>query len=105
MHCTMMPATERDRELVAALPAGCEWRGKSAVAGIRGLAAAEETGLPADVAQMLPAAIATRRRDGEDTLVDAVRATRVGASAHTGFLGLDNLRYRRSVVWKCNCIG
>src|SRR5262245_34436301 len=98
-----MPPTERDHELITDRPAECAWLGKSKVVGIRGLAAAEETRLLGDVAQMLPAAIATRRRDSEDTLVDAVRATRVGASAHTGFLGLDNLRYRRSVVWKCNC--
>ena len=79
MHRAVMPPTERDCELIADLAAKRARLGKTEVVGIRGLAAAEETRLLGDVAQMLPAAIATRRRDREGALVDAVRLIRVGA--------------------------
>jgi hypothetical protein len=45
MHCTMMPATERNRELIADLAAERTWLGKSEVVRVRGLAAADEARL------------------------------------------------------------
>ena len=38
---------------------------------VGGLAAADEAGLLGDIAQVLPVAVATRRRDREDALIDA----------------------------------
>src|SRR6516225_165745 len=72
MHGTMMPATERDRELIADLAAERARLGESQVVGIRGLAAADEARLLGDITKVLPVAIATRGSDGEDALVDAV---------------------------------
>src|SRR5215813_6948080 len=96
MHRAMMPAAERDRELIADLAAERAGLGKSEVVGVRGLAAAQQTGLLGDVAQVLPVAIATRGGDREDALVDAFRWTSVcavgGGSNH---LRLRNLRHRR----------
>jgi hypothetical protein len=43
MHRPVMPATERDRELIADLAAECAGLGEAQVVGIRGLAAAHET--------------------------------------------------------------
>jgi hypothetical protein len=63
MHRPVMPATERDRELIADLAAECARLGEAQVVGIRGLAAAHETCLLGDIAQVLPVAIATRSRD------------------------------------------
>jgi hypothetical protein len=60
MHRPVMPATERDRELIADLAAECAGLGEAQVVGIRGLAAAHETCLLGDIAQVLPVAIATR---------------------------------------------
>src|SRR5262245_20938096 len=79
MHRTMMPATERDRELIADLAAERTWLGKSEVVGIRWLAAAQETRMLGDIAQVLPVAIAPRGSDREDALIDALRSTGVGA--------------------------
>jgi hypothetical protein len=73
MHRAMMPATERDRELIADLAAERTGLGESEVVGVRGLAAAQQTRLLGDVAQVLPAAVATRGSDREDALVDAFR--------------------------------
>jgi hypothetical protein len=63
MHRPVMPATKRDRELIADLAAECAGLGEAQVVGIRGLAAAHETCLLGDIAQVLPVAIATRSRD------------------------------------------
>src|SRR5215472_5604339 len=71
VHRAMMPAAEWDHELVADLAAERAGLGKSEVVGVRGLATAQETRLLRDKAQVLPVAIATRRRDREDALVDA----------------------------------
>src|SRR6516164_4251891 len=71
MHSTMMPPTEWDRELIADLAAERTGLGKSEVVGVRGLAAAHETRLLGDIAQVIPVAIAPRRGNREDTLVNA----------------------------------
>ena len=75
----MMPATERDRELIADLAAERAGLGKSEVVRVRRLAAAHETCLLGDIAQVLPVAIATRCSNREDALVDALCLTRAGA--------------------------
>src|SRR5262249_56145956 len=80
----MMPATERDREFIADLAAERTGLGKSEVVWVRGLAAAPETRLLGDIAQVLPVAIATRSRDREDALIDPHL---IGA----GFIHLANL--------------
>src|SRR5262245_59815815 len=100
MHCAVMPPTERDRELIADLAAKCARLGKSQVVRIRGLAAAEKTRLLGDVAQMLPAAIATRRRDRQDAFVDTVRLTTVAFTGDS-LLRPAKLSHRRSIVWEC----
>jgi hypothetical protein len=79
MEGTMMPATEGDRELVADLAAERTGLRKSEVVGVRGLAAAHETRLLGDIPQVFPVAIATRCSNREDTLVDALRSSRIGA--------------------------
>jgi hypothetical protein len=79
MHRTMMPTTERDCELITDLAAKRTGLGKSEVVRVRGLAAAHETCLLGDIAQVLPIAIATRGRDREDALVDALQLTSVSA--------------------------
>ena len=93
MHRTMMPATEGDRELIADLAAERTGLGKSEMVGIRGLAAADETRLLGDIAQMLPVAIAPRGSDREDALVDALRLTQVRAFSGGNHLGRSNLRH------------
>src|SRR5262245_9616092 len=105
MRRPMMPATEGDRELIADLAAERTGLRKSEVVGIRGLAAADETGLLGDIAQVLPAAIAPRGSDREAALVDALRLTRVGAFGGHGLLRLSNLSHRRLVVQGYSCIG
>jgi hypothetical protein len=50
MHRPVMPATERDRELIADLAAECAGLGEAQVVGIRGLAATHETCLLGDIA-------------------------------------------------------
>src|SRR5262245_9738703 len=54
---------------------------------------------------MLAVAIAARRRDREEALVDAVRLTRAGTFAGNGLLRSGNLGRRRSIVWQCKRIG
>ena len=98
MHRTMMAATKWDRELIADLAAQRTGLGKSEVMGVRGLAAAQETRLVGDIAQLLPVAIATRGRDREDALVDALRLIRVGAFGGSSHLRSGNLRHRRLIV-------
>ena len=83
MHCTMMPATEWDRKLIADLAAERAGLGKSEVVGVRGLAAAQETCLLGDIAQVLPVAIATRGSEGENALIDALRLINVRAVGAT----------------------
>src|SRR6478752_6004141 len=98
MHRAMMPATEWDRELIAALAAERSGLGETEVVRIRGLAAAHETRLLGDVTQMLPIAIPTRGRDRKDALVDALRLTSVSAFSGGNHLRPRSLRHRRIIV-------
>ena len=93
MHGTMMPATERERELSADLAAERARLSESQVVGIRGLAAADEARLLGDITKVLPVAIATRGSDREDALVDALRLARVGAFRGDIHLGYSTLRH------------
>src|SRR5262245_40261279 len=56
MHRTMMPAAERDRELIADLAAEGTGLREPEMMGVRGLAAAQQTRLLGDVAKVLPVA-------------------------------------------------
>ena len=105
MHRTMMPATERDRELIADLAAERTGLGKSEVVGVGGPAAAHETCLLGDVAKVLPVAIPTRGSDRENALVDALRLTRVPAFRGGSLLGAGNLMHRRKIVRGCTRLG
>src|SRR5215471_7988439 len=98
MDRTMMPAAERDREFIADLAAERARLGKSEVVGIRRLAAAQQARLLRDIAQVLPVAIAARRCDREDALVDALRLTSVSAFGGGIHLRLGNLSHRRLIV-------
>src|SRR6516164_5355851 len=104
MQRTMMPATEWDRELIADLAAERARLSKSEVVGVRGLAAAHETRLLGDIAQVLPVAIAPRHRDREDALVDALCLTSVSAFGGGNHLR-GNLRHRRIIVRGCSRLG
>src|SRR5207237_5472866 len=96
----MVPAAERDRELVTYLAAKRSGLGESKMVGVRGLAAADETRLLGDIAQVLPVAIATRSRDRENALVDALRLASVGAFSGGNRSRPGNLRHRRLIVRK-----
>src|SRR5262249_50292685 len=91
MHCTMMTATQGDRELIADLAAERARLGESEVVGVRGFAAAQETRLLGDIAKVLPVAIAPRGSEREDALVDAAGLITRG----TGSLWLLRRRYLR----------
>src|SRR6516164_3641862 len=98
VHRAVMPATEWDRELIADLAAERTGLGEPEVVGVRGLAAAHETRLLGDIAKVLPVAIATRRSDREDALVDAPRLTSVSAFGGGNHLWPFNLRHRGIIV-------
>jgi len=98
MQRPVMPSTERDRELITDLAAERAWLGKSEVMGVRRLAAAHETRLLGDVAQVLPVAIAARSRDCEHALVDALRLTRGGDFGGGSHVRSGNLRHQRLIV-------
>src|SRR5215470_11562827 len=98
MHRAMMPSTEGDRELIADLAAERTGLGKAEVVGVRGLAAAHETRLLGDIAQMLAVAIAPRRSDREDALVDALHLTRLGVFSRGKHLRPFDLRHRKIIV-------
>src|SRR6516165_4888879 len=98
MHRAVMPSTEGDRELIADLAAERAGLGESEVVGVRRLAAAHETCLLGDIAQVLPVAIATRGGDREDALVNAFRQTSICAVGGGSHLRLRNLRQRRIIV-------
>src|SRR5215831_9149252 len=102
MHRTMMSATERDRKLIADLAAEGTGLGEPEMMGVRGLAAAHETRLLGDIAQVLPVAIAPRGSDREDALVDALRLARVGNFEGGNHLRPANLRHRRIIVRGCS---
>src|SRR5215472_9458910 len=71
MHRPMMPAAKRDYELIADLAAERARLREPKMVRVRGLAAADEARLLGDIAQVLPVAIAPRRGNREDTLVNA----------------------------------
>src|SRR5215831_10971186 len=98
MHRTVMPAAERNRELIADLAAERTGLGKSEVVGVRGLAATDEARLLGDIAQMLPVAIPPRRSDRENALVDALRLIRGGGFGADGFLQPSQRNHRRIVA-------
>jgi len=72
------PAAEWDRELLADLAAKCAGLRETEVVGVRGLAAAHETRLLGDIAQVLPVAIATRRSDRDQRLKGSWRDDSAG---------------------------
>jgi hypothetical protein len=100
----MVPAAERDRELVTYFAAERAELGESKMVGVRGLAAADETRLLGDIAQVLPVAIAARSRDRENALVDTLRLARVTAFDGGNHLRSGNLRHRRIIVRGCSCL-
>jgi hypothetical protein len=105
MDGAVMRATEWDGELIADLAAKRAGLGESKVVGIRGLAAAHETRLLGDIAQVLPVAIAARGGNSEDALVDSLRSTRVGAVGGGNHLPPFNLRHRKFIVQGRSRIG
>ena len=88
----MVPSAERDSELVTYLAAQRAGLGESKMVGVRGFAAAQQTRLLSDVAEVLPVAIATRGRDRENALVDALRLTSVDACGGGDHMRAGNLR-------------
>src|SRR5262245_19247185 len=105
MQRTMMPATERDREIIADLAPKRTRLRECEVVGVRGPAAAQQAGLLRDVAQMLPVAIAPGRRDCEGALVNTVSLAGIGAFGGGIHLGRGNLGYRRLIVRDCGGLG
>src|SRR5262245_36538802 len=101
----MVPSAERDCELVTYLAPQRTGLGESKMVGVRGLAAAHEARLLGDIAQVLPVAIAARRGDREDALVDAFRLTSVCAVRGGDHLGRGNLRHRRIIVQERSRLG
>ena len=103
MHRAVMSATEGNGELIADLAAERTGLGETEVVRVRGLAAAQQSRLLGDIAQMLPVAIATRRSHREHALVDALRLTSVGNFGGCNHLRPGNLR-RRIIVRGCSRI-
>src|SRR6516164_4090054 len=102
MHRAVMSATEGNGELIADLAAERTGLGETEVVRVRGLAAAQQTRLLGDIAQMLPVAIAPWGSDREDALVDALHLISVSAFGGGNHLGPGNLRDWRIVVQECN---
>ena len=71
MNCAVVGAAQRHSEFVAGLAAERPRLHVSKVMRVRWLAAANEAGLSSDKAQVVAVTIAPRRRNCEDTLVDA----------------------------------
>src|SRR5215467_1667569 len=67
----MVPAAERDSELVTDLAAERAGLRESKMVGVRGLAAAHEARLLGDITKVLPVTIAPRRRDCQHAHIDA----------------------------------
>src|SRR5262245_27786948 len=105
MQRAVMSATEWDRELIADLAAERTGLGEAEVVGVRGLAAANQTRLLGDIAQMLPVAIAPWGSDHENALVDALRLTNVSTFCGGNHLRPGNLRHRRIIVRGCSHLG
>jgi len=79
MDRPVMRAAERDGEFVARFAAERPWLQVTKMMRIGLFAAADETRLLGNVAKVLPVTIATRYSNREDTLVDALRSSRIGA--------------------------
>ena len=78
VQLAVMPAAERDGELVADLEAQGSGLGKPQVMRIGRLPAADEAGLCGDKPQMGLVAQPPEFSDGENALVDPVAGTRLG---------------------------
>ena len=76
MHRPVVPATERDRELIADLAAERARLQVAQMMRVGGFTTADEAWLLGDSAKVLAVAVAPRRGNGEDALVDAVGAGR-----------------------------
>src|SRR5215468_1125111 len=98
MRGPVMHAAERDREFIARFAAQRAWLHVAQMVGIGWLAAADEAWLSHDVAKVLAVTVASRRGNGKDALVDALRLTSVGVFGGDGLLLCSNLRHRRPVV-------
>src|SRR6516225_4595945 len=79
MDRAVMRAAERDGEFVARFAAERPWLQVAKMMRVGLFAAADETRLLGNIAKMLPVPIAPRHGNREDTLVDALRSSRVGA--------------------------
>jgi len=79
MDGAMMRAAERDGEFVARFAAERPWLQITKMMRIGLFAAAYEARLLGNVAKVLPVAIAPRCSNWEDTLVDALPSSRIGA--------------------------
>src|SRR5215475_4413120 len=79
MDRPVMRAAERDGEFVARFAAERPWLQVTKMMRIGLFAAAYEARLLGNVAKVLRLAIATRCSNREDTLVDALRSSRIGA--------------------------
>jgi hypothetical protein len=99
---SVMSAAEWDRKLIADLAAERTGLGKSEVVGVRRLAAAHETCLLGDIAQVLAVAIAPRGSDSEHALINALRLTLVGGFGGGDHLRPFDLRHRRIMVRGCS---
>src|SRR5215813_10265558 len=93
MDRAVMRAAERDGEFVARFAAERPWLQVAKMMRIGLFAAADETCLLSDIAQVLSVTIAPRRSNREDALVDALRLTRVRAFSGGNQLGRSNLRH------------
>ena len=80
MDRAVMRAAERDGEFVARFAAKRPWLQVAKMMRIGLFAAADETCLLGNVAQVLPVTIASRRGNREHALVDALRLIRAGDS-------------------------
>src|SRR5262245_61632271 len=86
----MMSERARAGECIGDLGAELAWLGKSELVWVRGRAVAQGTRLLGDVAKVLPVAIATRRCNREDALIDALRLTSLSAFGGGNHLRLLN---------------
>src|SRR5262249_5727251 len=96
----MVPAAERDSDLVTDLAAQRAGLGESKMVGVRGLAAAHEARLLGDIAKVLSVAIAPRSRKGQHALIDAHL---IGIDAHligAAFIHLSNLRNTSAEIFR-----
>src|SRR5262249_7703946 len=98
MHSAVMRAAERDGKFIACFAAKRARLHKSNVMRIRGLAATQQARLLHYKAQVVPVAIAARRRDREQALIDAdligaafIRLANVVTASAATFRRIDDL--------------